>query len=1433
MGWPNVCRLMGHATWARACERGRLARLLLVACLLVGNVWPGVSLAETLRDLHFAGVEAINNGQPDVALRAFETGIEMAVSQGLRRHTGLFADNLATVYSQLAESQPLFGDEIALAGNPSRTTLEKAVAYRRLALEVYREFGDRAAEARCLQDIGINLDALKRHDEAIAALERALLIHRGIDDAEEIFLDFSSLASAYSGSGRLDEAIDYHRRALHLARRLGRVDGEMVSLVGLSDLLARRGDFEEALALGREALRSARTNGNRSLQAVIMTNLARVLGSLERWDEALVLLDRAESSLRDDRSPEMLLPLLLLRGETLAEMGREAQAGEQWRQALDLARATGGAGPEGEALLHLGELAVNQGKQHAAKRRYQAALRKFVRVGDLRAEAATRVRIAAIESDQGRLWQALKSAREALAIQQRLDDQRELAVTLLTIAGIEEQSHRYQEALAALDRALTIARKLQFGTLQADILNRRGSVHTGMRDYDQAMRRFREALQLLQRQGDQRGEAVALDGMGRVYAAGGRLALALEHFRAALVINRGRGDTLRQGNNLGNIGVALMDHHRFDEAEIAFREAAALQRAASSPLQLSQSLANLGRLFIAQGRFDRALKQLRDAIEEIKAIDLPLPRADALSAIGALYIDLGRTGEASNALRRALEIYRDYGSTIGESNVLHNIASVQMQQGRFDQALITLDTTLRLAQALGDPIRQAETLTSRALVNALIGLGNRADELYEQALALGANDPDIVATVLCNQERLRADEQDWAAAIALGRRCVEAQRQLGARDAEATVLTNLGSNHLHQGSLDQADALFEQALRIQRENADRSGEANTLRKFGVLRVEQQRFDQAFSMLCRALAISMAADRSGSARVGWTEITGLLSAEGHPSAAILIGKLAVNQLQAIRDSNRGLSEYQRLGLMSRSRAIYRDLARLLLEAGRVAEAQQVMALLKRAEYYAYIRVAGSDGATAKMLALTLSEAGWYREFEAIVSEIDELQVEVQALDVIHPDARTPPEQRRHARSMIAVDALSDRLCQVIGSLREGRLELPAAVLEASLGDPHQRHLVASLSTRVAAPVALLRYLVTDERTFIVLTVAGASLVEVVDVSADTLDGEVSELLRRLVDRSSPAQPAARRLYDRLIAPVADELIRHRVRYLLIQPDRRLGYIPFAALHDGNGWLVERYATAIYAGDTERAGSGTTEQSVAAFGASQFAVTGDESASGCKLVVGGLPSVRDELEGIVRQTASDPDGVLPGKVFLNQAFSRQAFFDGASRGHTLLHVASHFVLDPGSAAASCLQLGDGRTLSLREIRAAELDLRHLDLVTLSSCNTGLPGVDGEGLEIEALATVFLRQGARAVIASLWSVADASTAMLMQSLYGHLSRDSELEKAEALRQAQLALLSGRHTAPANDPARGIYPASNTGSRPVDYSDAFFWAPFVLVGN
>ena len=93
-----------------------------------------------------------------------------------------------------------------------------------------------------------------------------------------------------------------------------------------------------------------------------------------------------------------------------------------------------------------------------------------------------------------------------------------------------------------------------------------------------------------------------------------------------------------------------------------------------------------------------------------------------------------------------------------------------------------------------------------------------------------------------------------------------------------------------------------------------------------------------------------------------------------------------------------------------------------------------------------------------------------------------------------------------------------------------------------------------------------------------------------------------------------------------------------------------------------------------------------------------------------------------------------------------------------------------------------------------------------------------------------------GAKGVLATLWPVVDASTGMFMQHFYWLLTKH-DMTKAEALRQTQLAFLSGEIEGHTNN-ARGVA-ALNPDGETIEaqamtgYRHPYYWAPFILMGN
>jgi CHAT domain-containing protein len=193
-------------------------------------------------------------------------------------------------------------------------------------------------------------------------------------------------------------------------------------------------------------------------------------------------------------------------------------------------------------------------------------------------------------------------------------------------------------------------------------------------------------------------------------------------------------------------------------------------------------------------------------------------------------------------------------------------------------------------------------------------------------------------------------------------------------------------------------------------------------------------------------------------------------------------------------------------------------------------------------------------------------------------------------------------------------------------------------------------------------------------------------------------------------------------------------------------------------------------------------------------------------------------------------------------LDDAFTEETFRAALRQRFPVVHIASHFAVQPGNETDSFLLLGDGGRLSLAKIKTAVNLFGGVELLTLSACDTATGGTGTDGKEVESFAVLAQRQGAKAVMASLWPVADASTKQLMQSFYRIRNSQSGMLKAEALRRAQVSLLRGeagelvgaieRRGLLTTSTQRSGDASTSTGGK-TNFAHPFFWAPFILIGN
>ena len=144
---------------------------------------------------------------------------------------------------------------------------------------------------------------------------------------------------------------------------------------------------------------------------------------------------------------------------------------------------------------------------------------------------------------------------------------------------------------------------------------------------------------------------------------------------------------------------------------------------------------------------------------------------------------------------------------------------------------------------------------------------------------------------------------------------------------------------------------------------------------------------------------------------------------------------------------------------------------------------------------------------------------------------------------------------------------------------------------------------------------------------------------------------------------------------------------------------------------------------------------------------------------------------------RQTAQRSDNSLLDGML---AGNRTAHYteDYALTRSGLLFAGANFALS-GNALPEGVENG---ILTANEISA--LDLRGLDLVVLSACQTGLGEVSGEG--VFGLQRGFKKAGAQTLVMSLWKVDDTATQLFMTRFFQNLS-GLKMDKYAAFTEAQ----------------------------------------------
>ncbi|MDX2099713.1 MAG: CHAT domain-containing protein [Leptolyngbyaceae cyanobacterium bins.59] len=401
-----------------------------------------------------------------------------------------------------------------------------------------------------------------------------------------------------------------------------------------------------------------------------------------------------------------------------------------------------------------------------------------------------------------------------------------------------------------------------------------------------------------------------------------------------------------------------------------------------------------------------------------------------------------------------------------------------------------------------------------------------------------------------------------------------------------------------------------------------------------------------------------------------------------------------------------------------------------------------------------------------------------------------------LGIPQPQIRTPTEVRQTLRRIAAATGVKPALIYVTFTpdVIQDEQEQPAQGKSATLKQNRdrslsQRSLDTDLPKKDSDKLQIL--LITGDGKAVLRQSRTITRKMVVD-QAQELRGEASDF------RSNRYLLPAQQLYRWILQPIEADLQAQQIDNLVFLMDSKLRSLPVAALHSGQGFLIERYSVGLMPSlslsDTRYEDIRTAQ--VLAMGASKFQ----------KFTP--LPAVPLELAKVTK--------LWGGQSFVNERFTLNNLKrQRQERPFGIIHLATHGEFRPGELSNSFLQLWDTQ-LRLDQIRQLGWSNPPVELLVLSACRTALGDEEAE-LGFAGLAVL---SGVKSALGSLWYVSDRGTLVLMEEFYRNLKQAPI--KAEALRRSQLALLKGTALT-GGQPPRNIR----------EIAHPYYWSAFVMIGS
>ncbi len=487
---------------------------------------------------------------------------------------------------------------------------------------------------------------------------------------------------------------------------------------------------------------------------------------------------------------------------------------------------------------------------------------------------------------------------------------------------------------------------------------------------------------------------------------------------------------------------------------------------------------------------------------------------------------------------------------------------------------------------------------------------------------------------------------------------------------------------------------------------------------------------------------------------------LSEAGGNEGLAIDQYKQAVNEVEAIRGSGR--EGVARIGFLDDPQKIYLNLIRLLRKSGNDNEALLYVDRSRSKEFSDWF-------SSVNPQAVGDADGEKYRERYVALARAEKKWISAGVLENIEESKVLRSGYERASRE-ISRDA--PRSASVLAISKPTFDDMLSALTPAET-------LITYHTNQNSIDVYILNYGDKD-----------VSIVTIKETYQQTVKS-LKELRNALGDtNSNEYHTQSLRMYKRYFKPVEKYI---RQKNITISVAGAMMLMPFSVLHDGERYLVERFAI----------------KTIPNIGFMSDMEYRKSVARGSLIIGNPLRKDEDPLGNAEREAraVSRTLGAGNTQLLLGSKATVTAFEKNVSDAK-YVHIAAHAVFDKERPERSRILLAEINSkqkdsdVTVKEL--LEKYRTNAELVVLSACETSRVV---EADRLIGLSIGFIVAGANGVIGSLWKIEDKSTATLMEEFYDQLGIG--VAPQEALRKAQISLIKS------------------------DLSHPFYWAPFVYTGR